>query len=238
MQSLALTLPSLMVASLALYLATKPITVDLEKLVSNEVAWLIAGTLALVSGVAATLSFEVARERAKSKLSSDAEQGDSKSAVVTRLLSELERVSSTGNMCLLVGIVIAALGVCYAMFSMPTVLPPGADTKAVALHLVPRISILIVMELFAYFFLKTYRQTFEHLRFYHNEATTMEIKLKALHIAQSMGATGAPTVQKLVLAMVQEDRHKNSPKIAQETEEGALLDSAINIIEVVKKAKE
>jgi hypothetical protein len=189
--------------------------------------------LGLVSGIATALTLYQKEERDRTR--------DDKQVfpAVKRLQKELDRITMTGTLCVTVGVAIAATGVGYAMLGalaadFPKDATPEQMYLIVATRVVPRISILIVIELFAYFFLKTYRQTFDQLRFYNAELTALELRLNAIETAKTRGSSGATTLEKILVCAIQTDHKMAEPIFDTPEATPELLEAAVKLINAAK----
>lgn len=106
---------------------------------------------------------------------------------VSRLESEIELLTKRSNINLIIGsiITVAALVllgyfVVKEDFNSPNILN-------VTLHFIPRLSLVIFIELFSFFFLKLYRTSLAEIKYYQNELTNIEAQQLAIFIATSFG---------------------------------------------------
>lgn len=99
-----------------------------------------------------------------------------------RLGQEVQDLAKRGNLNLILGILttIAGLSVLgYAVFNPPaTVAAPELLS-----HFVPRVSLVVLIEVFAYFFLRLYKQSLGEIKYFQNEITNIEAKHLALQVA-------------------------------------------------------
>jgi hypothetical protein len=139
---------------------------------------------AIVSEATSNLQKEiVAQIEAQSKFK-DAEkyQGQIKERLY-RVVIGLER---RANLNLSVGALIGAAGIgllIYLLYISPPSISTSADRVVLALQYFARVSIVFLIEVFAFFFLKLYSQTLGELRHTHNEITNVEMKSAGLQAA-------------------------------------------------------
>lgn len=127
-----------------------------------------------------------------------------------RLSQETNNLAKRANINLLIGIAItgvAGIGLIYIVFASPLeltktnslyvvllnpfILPEvskvNVDTPPygwlVAAHYIPRLSLIVFAQLFAYFFLRLYKSGLEDIKYYQNELTNVELKISALKVA-------------------------------------------------------
>lgn len=105
-----------------------------------------------------------------------------------RLLRAIEYLEQRGNVNLIIGIVTtlgAVAGLYYIVFQTG---PVNFDDKwQIIGHYVPRISFVVFVEVFAYFFLRLYKSNVEDVKYYHNELTNIDAKLIGLRSALLIG---------------------------------------------------
>jgi hypothetical protein len=104
-----------------------------------------------------------------------------------RVVAGLER---RANLNLSVGATIGAGGIgllIYLLYIAPPAVMPSSEYALLALQYFARVSIVFLIEIFAFFFLKLYSQTLGELRYTHNEITNTEMKLAGLQAAIASG---------------------------------------------------
>ncbi|WP_339414281.1 hypothetical protein [Pseudomonas sp. EA_35y_Pfl2_R5] len=89
-------------------------------------------------------------------------------------------------MNLLLGIFTTVFGVVILGYSVLQA-PLFTSGVEIAAHFLPRISLVIVVEVFAYFFLKLYKQSLDEIKYFQNEMTNIESKYLGLYIATEGG---------------------------------------------------
>lgn len=93
----------------------------------------------------------------------------------SRIESEIQNQAKRGNVNLLLGITTTLTGVGilgYSVFNAPQ-----ANTAIdLVSHFVPRISLVLLIEVFAYFFLRLYKQSLIEIKYFQNELTNVESK--------------------------------------------------------------
>lgn len=109
-----------------------------------------------------------------------------------RRLSDLSVVlGSRARLTLWMGVIVCGGGI-YALylslFKVDSLLSPdmiSSNWLEFAANYVPRLSLVVLVELIGLFFLKLYKATLSEIRFVQNEITNVEMKLIALHGARS-----------------------------------------------------
>ncbi|HCM9318495.1 hypothetical protein [Enterobacter roggenkampii] len=99
--------------------------------------------------------------------------------IVYRLENEINRLNRRGGVNLVLGAFIAFCGIMYLGFSVTN--PVNTNDKLeYILHMAPKLSFVIVIELFAYFFLKLYKNGFDEVKYFQNELTNIDSKVLAI----------------------------------------------------------
>jgi hypothetical protein len=107
-----------------------------------------------------------------------------------RLSLEIRNQGLRSNLNLVIGMVVTSIGV-YLLWDMVSAL--GATTiltqagildsvfyKNMILRFVPRISLVLFIEIFAYFFLRLYKEGLSEIKYFQNELTNVDLKFVAL----------------------------------------------------------
>jgi len=103
-----------------------------------------------------------------------------------RINGELTRLRKSANLNLVIGTLtticaIIALG--YEVFNNEL---EFSNTTKVLSHYIPRLSIVIFVEIFAFFFLKLYKATLSDIKYFNNEKTNIDFKIISLKTALNM----------------------------------------------------
>ncbi|AGW91977.1 hypothetical protein N234_18220 [Ralstonia pickettii DTP0602] len=115
-------------------------------------------------------------------------------ATRVRLDQAIVLLHKKANVNMAVGILLSSLGIIFLgitvvpglfekILNLPTVLLVTDDLStptAFWMHYVPRVTLAIVLELFAYFFLNLYKANAAETRYYHNEITNLSARHGAL----------------------------------------------------------
>lgn len=100
----------------------------------------------------------------------------------SRLESEVQNLAKRGNINLILGMAttLTGLGILgYSVFDAPTL----SSMVEIASHFIPRVSLVLLIEVFAYFFLKLYKQGLTEIKYFQNEITNIESKFLALRLS-------------------------------------------------------
>lgn len=108
-------------------------------------------------------------------------------SIKNRLNNEVEKLSRKANVNLVIGSLttfIALLALSYMVFSSNSSFKSIAD---MLYHYVPRLSLIVFIEVFAYFFLRLYKLNLSDMKYFQNELTTIELKLASITTAINFG---------------------------------------------------
>ena len=100
-----------------------------------------------------------------------------------RLLSEMKAVGKRSNLNLIIGSVVALIGWGLLLWFVFDVHDNKLEGWKLLNAFLPRLSIIIIIEMFSYFFLKLYRESMDRIRYYQNELTNIETKKTAILVA-------------------------------------------------------
>jgi hypothetical protein len=106
----------------------------------------------------------------------------------SRLESEVQNLAKRGNINLILGMstTLTGLGILgYSVFNAPDL----KTTIELASHFIPRISLVLLIEVFAYFFLKLYKQSLSEIKYFQNEITNIESKFLGLRLSTESNET-------------------------------------------------
>lgn len=104
-----------------------------------------------------------------------------------RLARELDALTRRGNLNLALGAITTVLGLALLGFSVFAEVTQMRDTWSFVSHFVPRLTLVVLIELFAYFFLSLYKASLAEIKYFQNELTNVEAKQVALRAAISFG---------------------------------------------------
>ena len=100
-----------------------------------------------------------------------------------RLNNEITALGWRGNLNLGLGILTTTAGLILLGFFVIQNGSPSDQIGRFAMHFIPRISLVIFIEIFALFFLKLYKATLAEIKFFQNELTNIESRFTALRTA-------------------------------------------------------
>lgn len=100
-----------------------------------------------------------------------------------RLNSEINALSRRGNLNLSLGILTTIVGLSILGYFVLEIDSIPEDKMAFIAHFIPKLSLVVLIEVFAYFFLKLYKSSLSEIKYYQNEMTNSESKLTAIKCA-------------------------------------------------------
>lgn len=122
-------------------------------------------------------------------------------SLLTDLRSREETNLGIGMIFSIVGVVVLAGLVFYGTHAW------GDDKTEFLLWFIPRLSIALFIQLFAYFFLGLYRGNLMDIKYFNNELTNMEYKRMATEIALREGIEDNPLLHEICLAFLKVERN-------------------------------
>lgn len=152
-------------------------------------------------------------------------------AIGTRLNQETRDLGRRANVSLLIGITFAVVGLGILAGAVWWQEPPPLDEpwQKTTMRFVPKLSLVIGIEVFAYFFLRLYRLGLSELKYYQNEITNIEFWSVAYRQAAARGDKA--TVGKVTQQLLKIERNfilkKGEKTVSTPQDEPALDVSAI-----------
>lgn len=105
------------------------------------------------------------------------------SGIESRVKSEIIRLSKSGIINLSLGMMLSIGGITYlGLFILDA--KDFDDLEHMFMSVFPRSVFVLLIEVFAYFFLKLYKQNLDDIKYYQNELTNIESKNLALQISK------------------------------------------------------
>ncbi|MEJ2766872.1 hypothetical protein VV869_23275 [Photobacterium sp. MCCC 1A19761] len=102
------------------------------------------------------------------------------SRTLERLYTEIDSLSRRGNINLGLGILTTIIGLVILGYFVLEIDSVPDDKMAFIAHFIPRLSLVVLIEIFAYFFLKLYKSSLSDIKYFQNEMTNSEAKLAAI----------------------------------------------------------
>lgn len=127
------------------------------------------------------------------------------SKIINRLSNEIIELGKRSKINLIIGSITALAGVSiFVMFVFERATESTAQSY-LATEFAPRISLVIVIELFAYFFLGLYKNNLSEIKYFHNELTNIESRYLALE--EAIGSADMDTVKNIVKEISSTERN-------------------------------
>lgn len=123
-----------------------------------------------------------------------------------RIYLEIDSLGRRGTLNLSIGVVMALVGVSllgYIVLNGTTEL--SSSVSSLATHFVPRLTVVILVELFSFFFLRLYKSSLDEIKYFQNEATNLELRFTALDAALHFGDEALRA--KVIDSLLQTDRN-------------------------------
>ncbi|WP_241750728.1 hypothetical protein [Vibrio vulnificus] len=127
------------------------------------------------------------------------------SRTLERLYSEINALSRRGNLNLSLGIFTTIIGLLILGYFVLEVDTIPEDKMAFIAHFIPRLSLVLLIEVFAYFFLKLYKSSLSEIKYFQNEMTNVEAKLSAIKC--SIMIADNESTSKVIQALSQTERN-------------------------------
>lgn len=108
-------------------------------------------------------------------------------SIKKRLSNEIQELGRKANVNLVIGsltTIIALFALGYVVFQNTDSFTSYAD---LVYHYIPRLSLIVFIEVFAFFFLRLYKLNLNDVKYFQNELTTVELKLSSLVTSINFG---------------------------------------------------
>lgn len=145
-----------------------------------------------------------------------------------RLLDEVFSLQKRGNLNLVLGILITVLGIVLLWRYILPVSPISFSDSQFIQFFLPRLSLVILIEIFAYFFLRLYKSNLNEIKYFQNELTNVESRLAALQLAFLEKDPKAK--QTVITQLIKTERN---PVFAKDKESNKDQDSLIELIKTI-----
>lgn len=147
----------------------------------------------LVGELRATLQSDAATvvlEEIRLKLAADQQRNSQERELAARLddsrirlQRELDALGRRGNLNLALGAITTVIGISLLGFSVFAETSVAKNLWTLASHFAPRLALVLLIELFAFFFLSLYKSSLSEIKYFQNELTNIESKQLALRAA-------------------------------------------------------
>lgn len=155
-----------------------------------------------------------------------------------RLRDEIKFLSKRANINLAIGVGATIGAIIGLYFLVVYEHPTFTDTIKLLSHYLPRLSFIIFIEIFAFFFLKMYKLNLENIRYYHNEMTNIEMKLVSLKTSLMSTNVDFKTIDEVIKELAKTERNfivkKGDTTLELERMKNE-ISSSKNLFELTKK---
>ena len=162
-----------------------------------------------------------------------------------RIYKEIDALGRRGTVNLVLGVLTALSGVIALSFFVLAREGKHASFEDFAIEFLPRLSIVLIIEVFSYFFLRLYKSSLAEIKYFQNEATNIEHNFVALEAAVSID--DKTLIEKCIHTFLAVERNpiidkgQTTRKTIQETADVQHMpvspDYLIKVIEEVRKGK-
>jgi len=200
------------------------------------------------------------KEEEKTKNKSDKESDKDKSfermtklvdMATTRLQTEIAQLSKRADIYIIFGSGITLIGGLFLYFTVQELLEvykvsgSKVDTGLTAsdiFSVVIRFSIVIFVEVFAFYYLRLYRNIMENIKYYQNEITNVEMKILSLHALEGSNCSESLKILTSELAKTERnfviDKNKTTVDLERNKLETDFFKSSTdNFVKLVKSIK-
>ncbi len=101
-------------------------------------------------------------------------------ATLERNYREIAALTRRGNLNLVLGVITALIGMAVLSYAALAEQHGGKDFQEFVLRFLPRVSVVAIIELFSYFFLRLYKASLGDIKYFQNEATNIELQFLGL----------------------------------------------------------
>jgi hypothetical protein len=129
----------------------------------------------------------------------------------TRLRQEISLLSRRGNLNLVIGVLTTALAAVLLAYMVLGVTHALDSWPALLSYYVPRVTTAAFIEVFAFFFLRLYRNTLAEIKYYQNELTNLAVQRVAFEAAHGLDDQKSKSVVIEYLASSSRNRDMASP---------------------------
>ncbi|MDZ4106719.1 MAG: hypothetical protein U1D41_11265 [Nitrosomonas sp.] len=122
-----------------------------------------------------------------------------------RLYKEIDALSRRGNLNLSLGILTTITGLVILGYFVLEIDSFPEDKMAFIAYFIPRLSLVILIEVFAYFFLRLYKSSLSEIKYFQNEMTNVEARLAAIKCSIMMPDTA--TISDVIRSLSNTERN-------------------------------
>ncbi|QKJ31928.1 hypothetical protein HQ865_19875 [Mucilaginibacter mali] len=130
---------------------------------------------------------------------------------------QINKISRSGTTNLMIGLALTVLAITMLILVIygdeaPAYLFDETTNSGIRffIHMIPRLSIVLFIEIFSFFFLNLYKRNTDEIKYFNNERTNIESKLIALKMAVVFG--NKETINKTIESLYKTDRNSTIKK--------------------------
>ena len=127
------------------------------------------------------------------------------SNIKARMANEINKLDRRANTNLTIGSATTITAVLVLYITVTNDKVNFSDTISLLSHFIPRLTIVIFIEIFAFFFLKLYKNNIDNIKYYHNELTNIDLKLVSLK--QAIKTDNKETIQNILTELSKTERN-------------------------------
>lgn len=149
----------------------------------------------------------------------------------SRIRSAIKQQEKKSAINLVLGIIFSVMGAVALLYLSHFFSFSPKDSLDFLANFLPRLSLILLIETFAYFFLKLYKDNLKEIKYWHNELTAIEHRMLALNLAMKQNEL---SIVKEIL-MNFSTFEKNYPQINGKNDFHVSADYLVKIIKSIKK---
>lgn len=126
-------------------------------------------------------------------------------STLKRIYQEIDSLARRGTLNLVIGVTMAVSGIGLLGYIALGPTAAASNLQDLAIRFLPRLSVVVVIEVFSYFFLRLYKGSLDEIKYFQNEATNLELRFAALESAVHLGNDELQT--QVVKSFLETDRN-------------------------------
>ena len=158
-----------------------------------------------------------------------------------RLYNEISKLTLRANVNLAIGAATTIFAIAILWLTVVSQISDFSNMETIVFVLIPRISLVIFIEVFAFFFLKMYKSNLSDIKYYHNEMTNCDFKILALKTA--FAKNDETEIDKIINSFITVERNfilkkgETTVEIEKDKSDSNQSNKLINIIKDIVAAK-
>lgn len=152
-------------------------------------------------------------------------------STISRILSAIRQQERKSILNLILGIIFSILGVGGLLYIAFNLSYSPKDNLDFIANFLPRLSLVLLVETLAYFFLRLYKENLAEIKYWHNELTAIEYRLLAFNY--SLQTNNQELLKEIALNFSKFDKYDR--KINDKRDENLSADYLIQLAKALKK---